>query len=152
MQAHKRGGIVLRVGPSLFFLPASAAVRVAPNPRVTPVPGGSPDLVGVAMHEGTIVPVVSLGPARAEMVVCQHAGEAVGLVGANVVRTGVFDVPAEAPENVDYEGTSVPPLDVAAVYARVQAGARPGRWGASYRAPGSGPPASAIPGTTTVEG
>jgi hypothetical protein len=130
MEPHKRGGIVLRVDGALRFVPASVALRVAPSPRVTPVPGGPRDLVGVAMHEGTIVPVVSIGSARAEMVVCQHAGEPVGLVGAEVVRTGVFEVVPGRPEMVAHEGAQVRPLDVGTIYARVQSGARPGRWGA----------------------
>jgi chemotaxis signal transduction protein len=129
MSSHKRGGIVLRVDQALYFVPASAALRIAPAPRVTLVPGGPPDLVGIAMLEGTIVPVVSIGPARAEMVVCQHAGEPVGLIGAEVVRTGVFEVSEGRPEAVVHEGQSVRPLDVATIYARVQAGARPARWG-----------------------
>jgi hypothetical protein len=130
MEPHKRGGIVLRVDGALCFLPASVAVRIAPSPRVTPVPGGPRDLVGVAMHEGTIVPVVAIGTTRTEMIVCQHAGEPVGLLGGQVVRTGVFDVVPDRPEMVAHEGMHVRPLDVAAIYARVQLGGRPGRWGA----------------------
>jgi hypothetical protein len=129
-EPHKRGGIVLRVDGALCFVPASVAVRIAPAPRVTPVPGGPPDLVGVAMHEGTIVPVVAIGAARSEMIVCQHAGEPVGLVGGKVLRTGVFDVVPDRPEMVTHEGVPVRPLDVATIYARVQLGGRPGRWGA----------------------
>jgi hypothetical protein len=126
---HKRGGILLRVDGALFFLSSSVTLRVAPAPRVTPVPGGPPDLVGVAMNEGTIMPVVSIGSIHAEMIVCQHAGEPVGLVGAEVVRAGLFAVPPDRPESVDHQGQFVPPLDVTAIYARVQAAARPGRWG-----------------------
>jgi hypothetical protein len=121
---------VLRVEGALWFLPASVAVRVAPAPRVTPVPGGPRELVGIAMHEGTIVPVVAIGSPRTEMIVCQHAGEPVGFVGGEVVRTGVFDVVPERPEMVSHEGVHVRPLDVATIYARVQLGGRPGRWGA----------------------
>jgi hypothetical protein len=102
---------------------------VAPAPRVTRVPGGPPELVGVALHEGTIVPVVAIGSASGEMVVCQHAGEAVGLVGGEVVHTGLFDLVPDHPDVVIYKGEPVRPLDLATIYARVQAGGRPGRWG-----------------------
>ncbi len=88
METHKRGGIVLRVEGALQFVPASIAVHVGPTPRVTPIPGGPPELVGVAIHEGSIVPVVSIGSARAEMLLCQHAGELLGVIGAQVVERG----------------------------------------------------------------
>jgi hypothetical protein len=129
MEPHRRGGIVLDAQGALHFLPASVALRVGPMPRVTAIPGGPPDLVGVAMHEGTIVPVVSIGSARGEMIVCQHAGETLGVIGVRVVRTGLFPVVPDRPEMVEHEGRLVKPLDLATIYARVQAGARPGRWG-----------------------
>jgi len=119
----------LRVDGALFFVPASLAIRIAPWPRVTPVPGSPPGLLGMAMHEGYVVPVIAIGSARGEMVVVQYAGELVGLVGADIVRTGTFPVVTERPEAIEHEGAPVRPLDVAAVYARVQSGARAGRWG-----------------------
>ncbi len=129
MDAPRRGGVVLRVGDELRFVPASVAVRLAPAPRITPVPGAPPELLGIALHEGAIVPVVAVGEARDDMVVCQHAGELVGLVGGQVVKTGAFDTASERPDLVLLDGTPVRPLDVATLYARVQSGARPGRWG-----------------------
>jgi hypothetical protein len=129
MPALRRGGVVLRVAGELRFLPAPLAVRVAPAPRLTAVPGAPPELAGIAVHEGTVLPVLAVGEARGEMVVCQHAGELVGIVGGEVVRTGTFDAAPERPELVMVEGQPVRPLDVATVYTRVQAGARPGRWG-----------------------
>lgn len=124
----KRGAIVLRVDGELCFVPASTALRIAPPARVTPVPGSPPDLVGVALHEGAIVPVVSVGAGRGEMIVCQHAGELVGLVGCEVVGSGAFEVATDHPTMIRVDGRSVRPLDVAGVYARVQSGARAGRW------------------------
>jgi CheW-like protein len=125
----RRGGLLLRIDGALRFLPAEAALRVAPRPRVTPVPGAPPELVGVAMHEGVIVPVLAVGSAIGEMIVCRHAGELVGLLGAEIVRGGSFDVVTNLPETVDHEGQRVELLDVAGIYARVQSSARPGRWG-----------------------
>jgi hypothetical protein len=122
-----RGGLVLRVDGELRFLPATLAARVAPAPRVTAVPGAPPDLLGIAMHEGTIVPVVAIGAARGEMVVCQHAGELVGLLGGEVVRSGRFEAVVGRADVVQIDGERARQLDVGALYARVQTGGRPSR-------------------------
>jgi chemotaxis signal transduction protein len=129
MEAQRRGGVVLRVAGELRFVSVPAALRVAPAPRLTSVPGAPPELVGIAVHEGSVVPVVAVGEARGDMVVCQHAGELVGIIGGEVVRTGSFEVVADRPELVLVDGERARPLDIAAVYARIQAGNRPGRWG-----------------------
>jgi hypothetical protein len=118
------GGIVVRVDGELRFLPASVAVRVAPPPRVTPVPGAPSELVGVTMHEGSIVPVLAIGSARGDMIVCQQLAELVGVVGAEVVHAGMFETAGIGGEMVKHEGQDVERLDVATVYGRVQAGAR----------------------------
>ena len=120
----KRAGILIRVKETLWFIPASIAVRVASAPRVTPVPGAPPELLGIALHAGVVLPVIAIGPTRAEMVVCQHAGELVGVVGGSVVRSGSFDVPAERPDLIEYLGARVRSLDLQAIYAHVQGGAR----------------------------
>jgi hypothetical protein len=128
MDRLRRGGVVLRVAVELRFLPASLALRVVRAPRLTPVPGAPPELVGIALHEGVVVPVLAMGEARSDMVVCQHAGELVGVVGGDVMRTGLFDVAPDRSDVVMVDGERVTPLDIATVYARVQAGVRPGRW------------------------
>ena len=129
MTAARRGGVVVRVDGELRFVPASVALKVTPAPRVTPVPGAPAELVGIAVHEGNVLPVVAVGTARAEMLLCQHAGELLGVVGAEVEQTGVFDVVADRPDLVEVGGRRARPLDVAAIYARVQAGSRIGRLG-----------------------
>jgi hypothetical protein len=130
MDGHRRGGVVLRVEGTLYFIPAATAIHVGPVPLVTAIPGAPPELVGVAMHEGTIVPVVSVGSGGAEMIVCQHAGELLGVIGAHVVQTGLFDVVPERPDQVRHEGQAVRALDLASIYARVQTSQRAARWGA----------------------
>jgi chemotaxis signal transduction protein len=125
----KVAGLLIRVDGALRLVPAAVALRVTPPPRVAPVPGAPPELMGIAVHEGAIVPVIAIGSSRSEMIVCQHATEVLGLVGAEIVSTGSFDTSAEHPELVEHQGESVEMLDVAAIYARVQSGARPGRWG-----------------------
>jgi hypothetical protein len=124
----RRGGVLLRVDDALFFVPASAALRVAPPPRVTTVPGAPPELLGVALYEGVIVPVIAIGSARREMLVCQHAGELIGLVGGQVVQTGTFDVVAGRADRVIHEGKPAHSVDLTAIYGRVLARAHPGRW------------------------
>lgn len=118
----------MRVAGALRFVPAPLAMRVAPAPRLTSVPGAPAELVGIAVHEGAVVPVISVGETRGDMVVCQHAGELVGIIGGEVVSTGLFDVVPGRPDVVLVEGEPAEPLDIAALYARVQAATRPGRW------------------------
>jgi hypothetical protein len=129
MSTARRGGLLLSIDGAVHFLPADVALRVTPRPRVTPVPGAPPELLGVAMHEGGIVPVLAVGSANGEMIVCQQGGELMGLVGGTIVRGGSFDVVVGEPDTIEYEGHRVRTLDVAALYARVQSSARPGRWG-----------------------
>jgi chemotaxis signal transduction protein len=128
-ERRRVGGLLLRVDGVLRFVPAAVALRVAPPPRVTPVPGAPPELVGIAIHEGVIVPVLAIGAPRGEMIVCQHGGELLGLVGAEIVRTGSFDVAAARPDAILHQEQLVEPFDVAATYARVQSSVRHGRWG-----------------------
>ncbi len=123
------GGVLLRVDGALRFVPATVALRIAAPPRVTAVPGTAPALLGVALQEGVVVPVVAIGPERGEMIVCQYAGELVGIVGGAVVRAGTFTVAAGSPDCVEHEGCTAPALDVAAIYTQVQSSARPGVWG-----------------------
>jgi hypothetical protein len=129
VSGQRLGGLLLRVDGALRFAPATVALRVVAPPRVTPVPGAPPALLGVALHEGLVVPVVAIGSARGDMVLCQHAGELVGLVGGEVVATGSFARAGGALDRVEHEGETVEPLDVSAIYAQVQSKARPVRWG-----------------------
>jgi CheW-like domain len=124
----RRGGLLLRVEAALCFIPASVAVRVAPPPRVTAIPGAPPELCGVTLYEGVIVPVIAIGSARREMVVCLHAGELVGLVGGHVVQSGSFDLVAGRGDRVMHEGQPAQMIDLTAIYGRVLTSARPARW------------------------
>lgn len=123
----RQPGVVLRVDGALRFIPAHVAVRVAWAPPITTVPGAPAELIGVALQAGAIVPVVAVGPERAEMIVCLHAGELIGIIGGRVVRTGTFVVASREPDVVEHEGELAHTLDVGAIYARVQTGTRAGR-------------------------
>lgn len=135
------GGVLFRVGDALHFLPASIATKVLPMPVVARVPGAPEELVGVALVEGEMVPVVAIGelerrggsrrpPAgsrpRADnrpLLVCTYHGERVGLVGLQIVATGLFDASSGA-DQVVHDGVSASLFDVGAVVARL----REGRW------------------------
>ena len=134
------GGVVFRVADAQYFLPATIAFKVLPMPELARVPGAPAELVGVALVEGEMVPVVAIGeldtrgsrrpPAVGEyrrvdnrpMLVCTYLGERVGLVGLEIVATGSFA--AEDPDHVIHGGLSVPLFDVSAVVGRL----REGRW------------------------
>ena len=133
------GGVIFRIADARYFLPASVASKVLPMPRVARVPGAPADLVGVALVEGEMIPVVAIGELDARgsrrppstnrpradnrpMLVCDVLGERVGLVGLEILATGFFP-PAE-PEGVMHGDTAVPLFDVGAVVARL----RQGRW------------------------
>jgi chemotaxis signal transduction protein len=133
------GGVVFRAGDALFFLPATIANKVLPMPGFARVPGAPEELVGVALVEGEMVPVVAVGPLetrgsrrppsserpRADnrpMLVCTYLGERIGLVGLEIVATGQFD--ATSPESVLHDGVPAVLFDVGAVASRL----REGRW------------------------
>ena len=116
----RRGAVLLRVEGALRFVPASTVLRVAPAPRVTPVPGAPAELLGITTYEGTVVPVIAIGASRREMVVCQHAGEIVGLVGGEVVKTGMFDVAGGEPDALEHEGERARIVDIARPYTQIQ--------------------------------
>ncbi|MEO6420249.1 MAG: hypothetical protein ABIP39_12610, partial [Polyangiaceae bacterium] len=92
MGEHKRGGLLLRVDGVLIFIPASTALRIAAHPDVVRVPGAPSELLGMAVNEGEILPVVAIGTERGPMVICMHASELVGLVGGTVIGAGIFPV------------------------------------------------------------
>ena len=134
-----KGGVVFRVAEARYFLPATTAHKVLPMPGVARVPGAAADLVGIALVEGEMVAVVDIGsgesppsrravtPTRPRadnrpMLVCTCHGERVGLVGLEVLATGLFETDDD--ESVVHEGVPAPLFDVAAVIGRL----RESRW------------------------
>lgn len=117
------GGVVFRVGEDLWFLPASVAAQVVPVPAVARLPGARPEVLGVAVHAGEAIPVVSLGTSRSCMLVCSYLGERLGLVGLEVEATGRFAAPTGESlhgESVVHEGRRARLFDVSAVVAAVR--------------------------------
>ena len=131
------GGVLFRIGGELWFLPASIAMKVMPIPEMAAVPGGPPELRGVALVEGDMIPIVDAveepleriersampGPTKEAMLVCAVLGETLGLVGIDVVATGRFE-PGDAAGEVKLGDETARTFDVAALVARV----REGRW------------------------
>ena len=62
------------------------------------------------------------------MLVCSYLGEKVGLLGASIVATGLYEVDPAAADSVRHEGETARTLDLAAIYARVQGEGWAGRW------------------------
>ena len=129
------GGVLFRIAEQLYFLPATIASKVLPMPGVARVPGAPAELVGVALVEGEMVPVVAIGDldargsrrlspnerARADnrpMLVCTYLGERVGLVGLEIVATGRFD--SSEPEQITHDGVVAAVFDVGAVFSRLR--------------------------------
>jgi hypothetical protein len=123
----KLGGVLLRVSATLVYVAASDAVKLAAIPHVTRVPGAPEGLLGVALHEGEILPVVAIGGERQSMLVCRHEGVQLGVVGGSVVGTGMFDATQDG-TSVTYEGEIATRLDVADLSAK----ASPPSWGGTW--------------------
>jgi hypothetical protein len=121
-----QGGIVFTTGTGIAFLPASIAVKVMPLPTIARVPGGPPELRGIALVDGDMVAMIEAGTERASaMLVCSVLGELVGLVGVRVLATGKFAVSETG--DVLYGEEIARPFDVPSLIAKV----RQGRWGAT---------------------
>ena len=121
-----RGGLVFRVRSLWSFLPADVAIQVAPRPQIARIPGAPPGLLGLALTEGVILPVIELGGEPGPMIVCVHRGEQLGLVGVVDVESGMF--PAGEGAGVLFRGELVRTLDLEEIYARVHVV----RWGAGW--------------------
>jgi len=125
----KRGGLLLRVDGRPHFLPAQAAVSLDPVPPIVRVPGAPPQMLGIATHEGEVLPVITIGEDRSVMVVCRLAGELLGIVGASVVGAGIFDAAPGPSDSISFLGETARDVDLAAIYTALQGGAWAGRWG-----------------------
>ena len=124
----KRGGVLLRLEDALWFVPASVALTLAPPPQIARVPGAPAALLGIALQDGEVLPVIALGPRHGAMIVCSYLGEKVGLVGGEIVGTGLFEVDSEGGDAVRFGDERARSLDLASIYARVQGEGWAGRW------------------------
>ncbi|WP_394823833.1 chemotaxis protein CheW [Pendulispora albinea] len=125
----KRGGLLVRIDGRPHFLPAQAAVAIDPIPPIVRVPGAPPQMLGIATHEGEVLPVITIGDAPTVMVVCRYGGELLGLVGLNVVGAGIFESAPGPGDSVSFLGEIAEDIDLSEIYTALQGGAWAGRWG-----------------------
>lgn len=110
--------------PELRFISARIAQRVVPRAVVSSLPGSQ---LGICQVGGLILPVVELGPAATELILCdlpRHApereqagkpdappppSECLAVSGARVLASGAFERRGAA---VMYAGQPVMPLDL----------------------------------------
>ncbi len=140
-------GVVFRIAAEHWFLPATVAMKVMPMPEVARMPGGPPELRGVALVEGNMIPIVDLDPLGAPpsslrdvripreikapsskaMLVALVLGESVGLVGLDIVATGQFA--SDDGTTARWGDVTARPFDVVEAIAKV----REGRWAVQPR-------------------
>ena len=117
--SDSRAGVLLKIDGVLHFVAANEAVAIDHTPRVERVPGAPQEVAGIMAYRGEIIPVISLSSAPTKsMLIVRHANELVGLVGTEIVATGISP------------GEEAPALDIAAIHARLRSAAWAGRWGA----------------------
>ncbi len=133
-------------GEALAFVPADVAVRVTALSSLTAVPGVRPPVTGIALADGAVVTVLSIGeaagrsapgiaagerrsyepgedwivPGADRAVLCNLGGFEVALTGATVLATGVFDA-APGGDGVLWRSDVVPVIDVRALYGQCEA-------------------------------
>jgi chemotaxis signal transduction protein len=112
-----QGGVVFRVANELFFLPATVAQRIVPVPKMGRIPGAPPDLCGLALVDGEMIPVVAVAGPRTAMLVVQYLGERIGVVGVHVLATGRFET---RHDHVVHAGEHARLFDMSAVVARIR--------------------------------
>ncbi len=124
--AAKRGGVVVRDGQALRFLPATVVVSIVPCPPISRVPGAPKPMLGIAHTGGEVVPVVAIGdapPTKAPLIICRYLNELVGVCGCEVVATGLYDPHPDVEGAVTADGGAARTLDLGATFASLH-GAR----------------------------
>jgi hypothetical protein len=123
-----RGGLVFKVDGLRVFLRAELAVKLAPRPQIARLPGAPRSLLGLALSDGVILPVIELGVDQGSMIICVHRGEQLGLVGMENIVSGMF--PAGEGAGVIVQGEAVPPLDLEEIYTGIHIATWGANWGA----------------------
>jgi hypothetical protein len=112
-----RAGVIVELGGELRFLPAQAVRRFIPPPTLSDVSGTG---LAMALIDGHVLPVITVGPRGAALTICDVAGEQVGLIGADPVDVGFFEVDGAG---VSFRDRSVSALDVAELVSASARGA-----------------------------
>ena len=108
MNARRHGGAVIETEHGRFFVPGGQARFVVPAARVTKVPGSR---LGLALIDGRVLSVLSLGRKGEHMLVCELGGQWIALGGLTVLSTGEFA--AQAAPGCHYDGSLLDALDLA---------------------------------------
>jgi hypothetical protein len=101
-------GALLETEQDLYFVSASHARIVIASVKVTPVPGSA---LGLALFEGRVLSVLSLGRRRQHLLVCELEGQLVALSGVTVLATGALALATL--EACGYAGRRPNPLNLA---------------------------------------
>ena len=112
--SHTTSGLIVKRGRHLRFVPMQVAQRVVSRPVVSAVPGTA---IGMALIAGRVIPVIEVGPTRDQLLLCNVAGQDVGLSGLAVVSSGFFE---QEGGHVRYADEWVPTLDVAGELGRIE--------------------------------
>lgn len=128
------------VRSALGFLPVERVEGIVRMPRVSPIVGARPPMLGVAQVQGGVIPVIApygdprphstppgRDPSARMLVVCLLAGERLGLAGVEIVSVGHFD---GDDHSVRIDGERVPEVDLATLASELHA--RP--WAGRVRA------------------
>ncbi len=121
------GGVVVDTDGGLLFVPAAVALKFVAMPKVLAVPDAPPGLLGVALIDGTVIPVVTMGGSRDTMLVCTYLGEPIGIVGHTVVASGTFEPAHEQPGSVRCKAGIAKTMDLSSVAASLSKNAWAGR-------------------------
>jgi hypothetical protein len=87
-------GLLVRCNGELAFIPAPQVRFIRYDVVVTPFPGRE---VGMALLDGRVVPVISLGPQVRALVVCDIDGETIAVSGLEPMRSGFFEGDEQGP-------------------------------------------------------
>jgi chemotaxis signal transduction protein len=115
---HSGAKVIFRVGGALFALPAKDVTRIAPLPRLAPLPGLVSPFLGVTSVSDRIVPVIDLGAAlglatalgSGELVVARYGKDIYALRVDQVVRIA-------ADRGAEHDAAAGRQLDVAELLA-----------------------------------
>lgn len=110
----------MQLDDELRFLAAQSVRRFVPPPTLSDVSGTG---LTMALVDGQVLAVIAVGPRGAALTVCEAFGEQVGLIGADPVEVGFFEVDGAG---VSFRGRRVKALDVAElVQASMRGAAEP---------------------------
>src|SRR3954468_23765778 len=107
VSTSNRAGVIVRLGGELRFLSAHSVRRFVPPPTLSDVAGTG---LTMALVDGHVLAIMSVGPRGSALTVCEVGGELVGLLGADPEAVGFFEAEGAG---VLFRGQHTSELDVA---------------------------------------